>query len=137
MNNLNETMKNLREQKLEEELLFEMSSILTKESGLKTKLNLIQNGANRGMRHWARVKVVLNNGNMFPVKVNEKGEIEPFNNSGQYKKLTQGEKELVKEAIKYIKENVKLIMAYWNGLFEEDDLHNILQGRASLEDFLK
>ena len=137
MNNLNEAMKNLREQKLEEELLFEMSSILTKESGLKTKLNLIQNGANRGMRHWARVKVVLNNGNMFPVKVNEKGEIEPFNNSGQYKKLTQGEKELVKEAIKNIKEKVKLKKAYWNGLFEEDDLHNILQGRASLEDFLK
>lgn len=137
MNDINQAMNTLQEQKLEEELLFEMSSILTKESGLKTKLNIIQNGANRGMRHWARVKVVLNNGNMFPIKVNEKGDIEPFDNSGEYKRLSQNEKELVKEAIKYIKENIKLIMAYWNGKFEEDDLHNILQGRASLEDFLK
>ena len=67
--NLEETIKLLIEEynNSDPELLFEMSTISTKESGLKTKLNVMQNDEDRRYRHWCRVKVVLpSNKMLFP-----------------------------------------------------------------------
>lgn len=125
------TIQMLSEQK---QLLYEMSSITTRESGLKTKLNLIQNGANRGYQHWARVKVTLSNKQLFPIEVNENGEVKPLDKDGVYTKLDKTDKDIVNDAIPYIKEHIDIIMAYWKGLFEEDDLHDILNNRITLQD---
>ena len=134
-------MKNVADETVkllnEEELLYEMSNISEKESGLKTKLHIIQNGANRGYQHWARVKVDLDNGEGFPIKFNNKGEIEPINKDGQYNKLSKNNKDIVNNACKYIQENIEILNAYWEGKFEEEDLHDILRGYKKLEDIIK
>ena len=119
---------------LELQKLEEMSSILTKESHLKTKLNILYNGAKQ-YPHWARVKIMFNDKEGFPILLNEKG-IKPLNSDGQYNKLTQYQKNLVKEAILYIEDHKDIILAYWNGLFEEDILHDILQNKITLKDVL-
>lgn len=118
------------------ELLFEMSTISTKESGLKTKLNVMQNSEDRRYKHWCIVKVVLpSNKLLFPILVNDK-EIKPSNKNGEYSNLSNNDKQIVNDAIKYIKNNLDLILHYWNGDFEEFELHDILAGRNTLEDIL-
>lgn len=118
------------------ELLFEMSTISTKESGLKTKLNVMQNDEDRRYKHWCRVKVVLpSNKALFPILVNDK-EIKPLNKNGEYSNLSSNDKQIVNDAIKYIKNNLDLILHYWNGDFEEFELHDILAGRNTLENIL-
>lgn len=42
----------------------------------------------------------------------------------------------IQDTVKYIKSNVDLIMSYWEGKFEEDELHDILQGKISLQDVI-
>lgn len=118
------------------ELLFEMSTISTQESGLKTKLNVMQNNEDRRYKHWCRVKVVLpSNKVLFPILVNDK-EIKPLNKNGEYSNLSSNDKQIVNDAIKYIKNNLDLILHYWNGDFEEFELHDILAGRNTLENIL-
>lgn len=118
----------------EKELLFEMSNIDPAESGLKTKIHLLSNGANEGLPHWARVKVVLSNKVWFPIKVNDEGDVEPLTKDGAYSKLDSTDKKIVDDAIEYIKRNKDIIMAYWYGKFPEYILHDILRNRISLED---
>lgn len=118
------------------ELLFKMSTISTKESRLKTKLNIMQNDEDRRYRHWCRVKVVLpSNKVMFPILVNDK-EIKPLNKNREYDNLSNNDKKVVNDAVQYIKNNLELILHYWNGDFEEFELHDILAGRNTLENIL-
>ena len=112
--------------------LYEMSNISTRESGLKTKLHIIQNGESRGLQHWIRVKVELSDKTLFPIKVNTK-EVLPINTKGEFDRLDNTDKTIVNKAIEYVKKNKELIIAYWKGQFEEEDLHDILNGRITLQ----
>lgn len=123
----NKILNNLREQEL-----YEMSNISTRESGLKTKLHIIQNGKSRGLQHWIRVKVELSDKTLFPIKVNNK-EVLPINTKGEFDRLDNTDKTIVNKAIEYVKKNKELIIAYWKGQFEEEDLHDILNGRITLQ----
>ena len=115
--------------------LFEMSSLSSRETGLKTKLNLMQQDDDNEWPHWIRVKVKLNDGTFFPILVDPK--VEPLNSSGQYNNLKFDDKALVKEAVKYTKKIKKVVKAYWEGKFDEATLHDIINGRISLEDAIK
>lgn len=132
---INETKRMILEEELEK--LYEMSNIDPSESGLKTKLHLMPNGASSGMKHWARVKVVLSDKSLFPIKVNDNGDVEPVNKDGAYDRLDSTDKRLVDDAAEYTRINKDIIMAYWYGKFPEYILHDILRGRITLEDALK
>ena len=119
------------------ELLYEMSTISEVESGLSTKINVMQNTDDRRYRHWCRVKVTLpSNKMLFPILVNSES-VNPLNKNGEYDNLKSTDKRVVNDAIQFIKNNKELILSYWNNEFEEFELHDILRGKDTLENVLK
>ena len=115
--------------------LFEMSSLSSRETGLKTQLNVMKKDDNNRWKHWVRVKVKLNNGNYFPILIDPK--VEPLNEKGEYNKLKSEDKIIVDQAVKYLKSIKDVIMAYWECKFDEYTLHEIINGKVKLQDVLK
>lgn len=77
---------------------------------------------------WApepKVKVQLRNTETFIL-------LEPNvrpSNIEQYNKLEPENKDIVDNAIKYIKTNIDIVLRYWNGEFEEYELHKLLNSQ--------
>lgn len=115
--------------------LFEMSSLSSRETGLKTQLIVMQKDDNNRWKHWVRVKVKLNSSGYFPILIDPK--VEPLNDKGEYNKLKSEDKLIVDQAVKYLKGIKNVIMAYWECKFDEYTLHEIINGKISLKDALK
>ena len=127
--------KDLLLEENDKESLFEMSSLSSRETGLKTQLNVMQKDDNNRWKHWVRVKVKLNSSGYFPILIDPK--VEPLNDKGEYNKLKSGDKLIVDQAVKYLKKIKNVIMAYWECKFDEYTLHEIINGKISLKDALK
>lgn len=119
----------------DKDCLFEMSSLSSRETGLKTQLNVMQKDDNNRWKHWVRVKVKLNSSGYFPILIDPK--VEPLNSKGEYDKLKTEDKLIVDDAVKYLKSVKDVIMAYWDCKFDEYTLHKIINGEVKLKDVLK
>lgn len=106
-----------------EDELFLRSIISPRESKLKTNIYLMYDGINSIWAPESKVKVQLENATTFTILLEP--EVKPLN-AKQYNKLEPENKFIVDNAIKYIKVNKDIFLRYWNGEFEEYDLHQKL-----------
>ena len=109
-----------------EDELFLRSIISPRESKLKTNIYLMYDGINSIWAPEPKVKVQLKNAETFTIL--REPEIKSLNIE-QYNKLEPENKAIIDNAIKYIKANKDIFLRYWNGEFEEFDLHNILKSK--------
>ena len=76
---------------------------------------------------WApepKAKVQLRNAETLTILLEP--EIKPLN-ADEYKTLELEDKKIVDDAINYISDNIDIVLKYWNGEFEEYELHNKLK----------
>ena len=107
-----------------EEELFTRSIISPKKTGLKSNIYLIMfDGANSIWAPEPKAKVQLKDNE---INILLEPNVRPTNIE-QYNKLEPENKAIVDNAIKYIKANKDIFLRYWNGKFEEYDLHNLLK----------
>ena len=113
----------------ESEELFEMANIHPDESGIQSMLYATFDGAHEPhIPHWARVKVRTKNKGLFPILLDPI--VQPLNKNGEYDSLKAEDKELVDEAIEYIKKYRNVFLDHWNGKLKDYELHDILLGRT-------
>lgn len=113
----------LDEVQLLEDDLFLRSTISPRESGLKTNIYLMEDGKDGIWGPEPKVKVQLKNAETFTVLLEP--EVHPANIE-EYNALESNNKSIVDNAIDYIKNNIDIVLRYWNGKFDEYELHNIL-----------
>ena len=109
-----------------EDELFLRSIISPRESKLKTNIYLMYDGINSIWAPESKVKVQLENATTFTILLEP--EVKPSNIEA-YNTLSPENKSIVDNAIIYIKNNIDIVLIYWNGEFEEYDLHNILKSK--------
>lgn len=115
-----------------ENQLFEMANIHPEESGIKPMLYSTFNGKNK-FKHGPRVKVETINLGLVSILLPDITLDKKYN----IKTIENEDKRLINEAIKYIKKNLNVFMNHWNGQIRDDELHDILRGKDTLEDVLK
>lgn len=135
MKDINEAMKSLKEN--EKELLWEMTNIRPRVTGLKTLLYSTPKRKYNNYPHGSRIKVELTNKELFPIMLLNSGSIEPINKNGEYNKLKQQDKNIINNAIKYVEKWHDAFLAHWNAKIGDIQLSNVLKKVVTLSEAIK
>ena len=129
-NVVDETVKLLNE----EELLYEMSNIQPRTTGLKSQLYATFDGEHL-CPHGPRVKVRTKTfPKGFPIIINRKtNKVYPLNKNGEYSKLQDDDRKVVDEALPYIIKNKDIFLTHWNAVIGDEQLRKVLKGEFTLE----
>ena len=114
---------------LNKELLWEMANITPRVTGLPSMIQSLAKGKDR-VSHAARVKVMTPNFGYVPIQIDPEVKLP---NSMKHKDFQKQDNECINSAIKYIEKYKDVFLAHWNDEIEDDQLHDILKGKLSLE----
>ena len=121
---INDIMKtSIGSGELDDNWLFEMANIHSKDTGLKTSLHAMYNGANEGFSHGPRVKVSTNQHGRIPIQ------LKPTVKLSVEKNLRKEDKDIINDAISYISSNLDLFLDHWNGKITDFELISRLRQR--------
>lgn len=132
MNNINKLESETIKLIINNRKLYEMANIHPEVTGIKAMLYSTFDGAHK-YKHGPRVKVETKNYGLVPVLLPN------VTISKRYmsKDIKNEDKKLLQDAIRYIKDNVNVFLAHWNGQIRDDQLQLILTGKDTLENILK
>lgn len=131
-------MKNLEEETIKlllneaNEILFEMANIHPEETGIKAMLYSTFNGKSK-FKHGPRVKIETKNYGLISILLPDLSLDKKYN----LKTMQNEDRKIINQAIKYLKGKENIFLAHWNGQIRDDQLHDILKNRITLEDIIK